>query len=66
MATRKIDPTDAGCIVLVTPFGNGRSRRLIIPAEVGEWLLEELQTALAELKAEAKARRKAAKRERAR
>jgi hypothetical protein len=59
MATNPLPSTDEGCIVLITPWGNGRSRRLIIPHDVAAWLRDELAAALSELKAAAKARRKA-------
>ena len=61
MATSKHNTDDPGCIILVTPVGKARPRRLVIPAEVGQWLMDELGAALVELKIEAKARRHQAK-----
>ena len=55
------DPADQGFIALLVPYGATRSRRLVVPHDVAEWLFNELGTALAELKAEAKARRRSSK-----
>ena len=58
MAVKPLPDDDLGCIILITPVCTSRSRRLIVPHDVAEWLYAELGTALPELKAETEASRR--------
>jgi hypothetical protein len=45
-------PSDQGCCVLIVPHGATRSRRIIVPHEVAQWLHDELGKALSEMEAD--------------